>query len=356
MRGRVALLLLLAGCFPDGDKLRAKASGPGPQAGRGGDTGTGGAGGGPAVSRTQLCDQLAKASAAKSSACAPFLQAFRFGSQDAQAARIRLNCNLYDLPAVLFPPSPFEPCADALAAQPCSEWIDGTVPDACLQSGMLATGATCTSGYQCETDLCDIPATGCGKCAPLPGVGEPCYRGFCDAGATCNMAGTCVVPGGLGAACDANTPCALSLACHGGVCGPRGGVGAPCASDDECDIYGGTLCEMKTKCVPVTTGTMCTVRPDGTYVLCAGGGKCQTDGSCLPAAADGAACDKTNGPDCVWPAECLADLQCHVFQPNRACLGTSAAPSIGPGPGLMPAEGVRAFWRSLVPRPPLENF
>jgi hypothetical protein len=367
---RMALFLLLIGCFPDADKLRTKGAGPGPgpQGGGGGVIGIGGntagsggapggAGGGgtggmTTANRAQLCNQFAEATADKATECAPFVQAFRYGSRDAQAARIRLNCNLYDLPSVLFPPSPFQDCAAALAAQSCSDWIDGAIPSACAQSGSLGLGATCTSGYQCASDLCDIPATGCGKCNTLPGDGEPCYRGFCDAGLVCNPSGNCVTPGGAGAACSADSPCAESLACHGGTCGERGGVGAPCASNGECDIYQGTICAMNTKCVPVVTGSMCTVRPDGTYVFCAAGATCQMDGSCLPAAADGAACNMTNGPDCVWPAECLSDMKCHLFQPNRSCQGTAAARAPGPGVGLLPGEaGVRAFWRSLVTRP-----
>jgi hypothetical protein len=372
MRKRAALLLLLASCFPDADKLRAKSSGSGPPGGSGGGVGNGGSGGsaagmgggaagsgggggGATGNRAQLCNELALASAAKAAACTPFLQIFRYGSQPAQAARIRLNCNLYDLPSVLFPPSPFKPCADALQAEPCNDWIDGAVPPACLGPGALAEGATCTAGYQCATDLCDIPATGCGKCATLPPAGDPCYKGFCAAGLVCNPGGICAKPGRAGETCDENAPCAESLGCHGGVCGPRGAPGANCASNDECDIYHGSICGMmNTTCVNVSTGPMCTLNPDGSYVFCGGGATCQADGSCTPAAADGAACTMTDkGPDCLWPAQCLSDMKCHLFQANRSCLGTAAVRPTEPDLGPLPARlGVAAFWRSLVPRPP----
>ena len=64
-----------------------------------------------------------------------------------------------------------------------------------------------------------------------------------------------------------------------------------------------------------------------------------------------------DGPDCLWPAQCLSDNQCHLFQPNRACLGMAAVRPTEPGLELPPPEiGVGAFWRSLVPRPPKQNF
>lgn len=368
MPRRAALLLLLLACFPDGDKLRAKGgsgSGSGGNTSGGGSGGTGGpdqtggssggpgTGGAAPVNRMQLCNELAQAGAAKAHACAPFLQAVRFGSQAAQEARIRLNCNLYDLPGVNFPPSPFQPCADALADQDCSAWEDGITPAECRTPGSIPAGGGCTTGDQCETDLCDLPPTGCGKCAPLPDVGEPCYKGFCALGLVCSPAGSCVAPGGAGDACDADQPCVGSLACHGGKCSPRGAPGAACSSNEECDVYHGTVCgAMNTKCVPAVTGSMCTIRPDGTYVFCTASATCKMDGSCLAAAADGGSCSTgPEGPDCIWPARCLSDMKCHLFQGNPTCTTMAPAP-VPPGPDPLPPEaGVDAFWRSLVPRP-----
>jgi hypothetical protein len=381
MRKRAVVLLLLVSCFPDADKLR-KGGGTGPvNTGTGGGTSVGGAGGGLAGAggaggnlagtggaaggaggavgnRAQLCNELAVATAAKAHECTPFLQALRYGSQAAQAARIRLNCNIYELPSVRFPPSPFQPCAEALAAQACSDWIDGAFPGACLGSGELAVGATCASGFQCQSDLCDIPAMGCGKCATLPGAGQPCYEGFCAAGLVCNMAGSCVAPGRAGATCDANSPCAASLGCHLGKCGTLGAPGAPCTNFDECDIYHGSFCPtMGTRCVAVVVGPTCMNNPDGSRGACGAGGTCRTDGTCVPAAPDGAACSAESGPNCTWPAQCLSDNQCHLFQPNRTCLGSAAVRPAEPSLALpSPEIGVAAFWRSLVPRPPKPNF
>jgi hypothetical protein len=39
---------------------------------------------------------------------------------------------------------------------------------------------------------------------------------------------------------------------------------------------------------------------------------------CVPAAADGAACNEERGPDCVFPASCTNGT-CRLPSPNRAC-------------------------------------
>jgi hypothetical protein len=391
MKTRALALLLLVGCFPDADKLRTKGGpGPiipgaggsigGPTGGAGGPGGTGGSagatggsggslggtggggasgtGGSPSANRAQLCDELATASAAKAHECAPFLQAFQYGSQEAQAARIRLNCGIYDLPSVQFPPSPFKRCAEALANQPCADWMDGALLPDCLGPGALGVGATCSSGFQCQSDLCDLPATGCGRCTTLPTAGSDCYKGFCAAGSVCNKLGKCVSPGRAGATCDENNPCVGSLGCHGGVCGPLGAIGAACTNFDECDIYHGSFCpSMGPQCVSATIGPMCGRNPDGSRVFCGSGATCQMSGACLPAAVDGATCSMADtGPDCVWPAQCLSDSKCHLPQPNRACAGAAVRP-VRPSLELTPPEaGVAAFWRSLVPRAPQHKF
>ena len=385
MRARVVLVLVVAGCFPDADKLRNGAPpvnnpGTGGVIGVGGSTGTGGGmmagtggtpagtggspagtggspatggqgGGGMVRNHAQLCAEFAAVSSEKASACSPFLQAFRYGTKEAQAARLRFNCGLFDLPYVQFPPAPFKPCADALAAQPCADWLDGQIPPACLGLGALPVGAGCSTSYQCQSDLCDLQANGCGKCAAEPGAGQPCYRGICAMGLVCNPAKTCVTPGGLGAACDDNAPCRDSLGCNGGKCAALGAAGAACTTNEQCDVYRGVVCgAMNTKCVPVTAGPMCKTNPDGSFMFCAASGTCnQMTGSCAPAAADGAACSDMTGPQCLWPASCAMDMKCRYFQPKTGCpTGAQRAP--GPGPDLLPEDSVQALWRTLVPR------
>jgi hypothetical protein len=391
MRARMALMLVLAGCFPDADKLRSGGGPPvvqpppsgtgggislggmgGGLAGAGGATGgsqgatggagglatggapgtgggPGGAGGNPA--RAQLCAEFATISAEKAATCAPFAQAYRYGSKEAQAARIRLNCGLFDLPSVHFPPSPFKPCADALQAQSCPDWINGLIPQGCLGLGDRAAGAVCATSYQCQTDLCDIQANGCGRCVVPPVAGQPCFRGICALGLECNPAGTCVTPGGEGAACAPNAPCLSSLGCNAGKCTALGAPGAACMSNEQCDFFHGSVCGMmNTKCISVTTGPMCSLKPDGSLVACAASGTCRpADGTCTPAAAEGAACSEEMGPQCLWPASCGSDMKCRYFMPNRAC-GPGAQRPPESGPGLTPADSVRGLWQTLAPR------
>jgi hypothetical protein len=292
-------------------------------------------------------------------ACAPFITSFTYGSVEAHADRIRLNCGLYDLPNVTFPPSPFEACADALHDQPCNDWIDGVIPPACQGVGTLPAGTTCSAGFQCSTDLCDLGGNGCGKCIQPPAAGQPCYRGFCAAGLECNPVSVCVAPGAAGAACSDNQPCLSSLGCHAGTCGALYTAGQACASNNECDLYNGVICNMAmAKCVPVTTGPTCMLNTDGSYVFCAASGHCKA-GTCTPTAAEGEACNATDGPTCMWPAFCsTTDMKCHVFQANRACPGAKAA--VRPPAtqlGLQPPEtGFRAFWRSTLPPRTRTNF
>jgi hypothetical protein len=268
---------------------------------------------------------------------------------------VRLNCGLFDLPAVKFPVSPFAACAEATAKQACAEWIDGVIPAACQASGALAAGATCAAGFQCATELCDLAANGCGKCVQPPGLNQMCFRGFCANGLVCNPLKVCVAPRVDGAACDDNNPCLSSIGCHDGLCAPLGGPGGPCATNDQCDIYNGVVCnKSQGACVSVTLGPMCTQKPDGSFVFCGGSATCQqTDGSCLPAAADGAACSVASGPDCLWPAVCSTDNRCHLFQANRTCGGSAAQGRADPRRALEPAAGGwGALWRSMLPRRP----
>jgi hypothetical protein len=382
MRARMAFLLLLAGCFPDADKLR-NGSTPGvtPTAGSGGQSATGGAGGtggamagtggasatggvggmpmptggmgGVSPARAALCAEYATAISEKASQCSPFTQAFSYGSKEVHAARLRLNCGNFDnVMGVRFPPSPYKPCGDALAALPCADWLDGVTPPACLDSGTVPLGGNCSTHSQCQTDLCDMGAMGCGKCVAQPVAGQPCFRGSCNQGLTCNQAGTCVKPGRAGETCDPmNAPCANSLGCAGGKCAALGAPGTACTSNEQCDVYRGSVCSaMAGKCVSASISmTTCGPKMDGTPVFCGASGLCRM-GSCVAAAADGAACSEMNGPDCIWPASCTSAMRCQYFVPNRACPAGAVSPEPLMERELLPAEqGVRALWQGLLP-------
>jgi hypothetical protein len=395
MRARTAALLcLLGGCFPDADNLRPRAGGPptggppvdaaiggvgaaggtagtagaggmgggpggagGAMGGAGGTSGMGGTGGAPPTpGRAEACAEWALATAMKNFTCAPFLSALRYGTPQSYANRLRFFCGLFDLPGATFPAIPYKPCGDALAAMTCEEWFDGVTPPACDTTGTLPEGAVCATGVQCSTDLCNLGNDLCGTCIKAPGPNQRCHQGNCAEGLVCNPNDTCVAPGALGAACDPNTPCRGSLGCNGGRCARLAAVGAACNGEDSCDLYNGALCASTMTCVAVAIGPNCGMRPDGTILACGARGTCRPDRTCLPAAADGAACSTgMEGPQCIWPAVCAGtapDQRCRVFQPNRTC-GQSAAAGRLAEPrhaGLPGLSGAGAVWRALVPR------
>jgi hypothetical protein len=405
MRARAVLLpLLLASCFPDADKLRGGGASPttggipvagsggvagiggaggtagiggtagagtggtagtggasgmggvsgiGGAAGMGGGSGMGGTGGAPSdPTRAQRCMEFAAAASAKTFQCAPFLSALRYGTQEAYAARLRLNCGFFDLPGVTFPAMPFKPCADALAAQSCEAWFDDVAIPACAAPGLRPIGGVCAAGLQCASSLCELNAAGCGRCIAYPKAGEAC-QGNCDTGLACNAAMVCVARGDVGAACGPNAPCKTALGCHKGVCVRPGPAGTPCESDDACDFFHGSVCNETMKvCVSVTIGPMCGAGPAGGFVACGASATCKMDGSCLPAAADGAACNNMGGPACTWPAQCANDLRCRIFIPNRACPGGTAAGPEGrldPRRSFAPAERELDFRGGVEP-------
>ena len=87
------------------------------------------------------------------------------------------------------------------------------------------------------------------------------------------------------------------------------------AGTNSCDTLAGLYCS--TGATPVCTalglpkaGEPCGL-VNGALAVCAGGGHCSLNigtgmGTCEAAAADGAACDDTNGPTCLSPAVCGA--------------------------------------------------
>jgi hypothetical protein len=105
------------------------------------------------------------------------------------------------------------------------------------------------------------------------------------------------------------------------------GVGMTCDPVlKDCDTTQGLYCVTATKvCAQATfagAGQPCGV-VNGAYVGCAAGGHCKLGvgslmGSCLAAAADGAACDSVAGPTCLAPAQCISSV-CKLPNP-AACM------------------------------------
>jgi hypothetical protein len=148
----------------------------------------------------------------------------------------------------------------------------------------------------------------------------------CDFTLACAMS-VCVARSAFGASCDAGHPCAVPNLCSSGTCRPPHFLGQDCNPvANDCDATEGLYCDATTRvCVQATfagAGQPCGLVGGG-FVGCSGGGRCQIGaaavmGTCLASAADGAACDSTNGPDCVSPAQCIGAV-CKL--PNPAgCL------------------------------------
>jgi hypothetical protein len=278
------------------------------------------------VPRSQVCEQYADAVAQIELRCSRIAVELSYGTTENHRARLRVDCNLVDLPGVKWPVQPFAPCAAALANLPCADWHDEMVPAACVTGGEFGAGAACGAGAQCQTRFCgEVGTNGCGRCGPRPALGAPC-QGFCDDGLLCTGQGTCARPGAAGAACNPAQPCKQSLACLGGTCQARLGLGAPCTAIDDCNLVAGIVCNTNQGvCVSFTTGNQCGVRQDGSVVACSGGGFCNNaNNSCIPPAADGAACNQDAGPRCLPPAVCNGT--CQLPMPNRSCNTAAPAP------------------------------
>jgi hypothetical protein len=102
--------------------------------------------------------------------------------------------------------------------------------------------------------------------------------------------------------------------CTGGSCVAPAGAGMPCDPvARNCDQTQGLYCHPMTRVCTAATfvgaGGSCGL-VNNAYVGCSASGHCKITaglmGTCLAAAADGAACDSTAGPDCTPPAQCVA--------------------------------------------------
>jgi len=127
--------------------------------------------------------------------------------------------------------------------------------------GAAATGATCTSNYDCSssTDQCFAdpaaptkltcdPPTPHSVGGPCRDPGDTCTGGYCDTTTT----PTCVASLADGQKCTDSAQCQASSRCAGGACAPRGVAGSLCATNDDCDATSQLLCD-----VYRSTGAVC---------------------------------------------------------------------------------------------------
>jgi hypothetical protein len=269
----------------------------------------------------------AAAFCARAAACAPAYVTIGYGTTTECEQRLAESL----LPGITAngsnePASQVEACATALATASCADLLDRNLPAICTpMPGSLADGTACAEDSQCTGGRCHIAAgTVCGTCGEPSGAGTACSQDDdCVDGMKCGTTNTCVAYGAMGATCDATHPCSSVYGCVGGTCAAPGAENAPCTTSDACDQLHGIFCD-GTRCTSVgfaPAGAACGL-VSGVLTACEGPGSfCQGEtapsyqGTCVAAAADGAACDATNGPMCTTPAVCV-NAKCEVPDPT----------------------------------------
>jgi hypothetical protein len=261
------------------------------------------------------CGSFASAVCSKLASCFPFGLEVSYGTTTECTSRFTLLCqNGMQEPGVTMSSAWISKCTTAYSAAGC-DVVGGGTPSECLPSpGTFANGQACGDDAQCQSLFCNKPSgASCGACATAPKAGDACTAS-CGVGLNCTN-GHCVAPttpGALGAQCSATAKCGTALTCFNGTCATPTAGGQACdQTKPACDAAQGYTC-MGGVCSQVKAanpGEACGLN-GSQYTLCAAGGHCKmntgsTTGTCLAPAADGQACDTTNGPDCKTGASCV---------------------------------------------------
>lgn len=278
----------------------------------------------------QACAASAKARCQRRDACTNNLSnVVQFGDEATCEAREKLGCIAsLGAPGTGATPATVDGCTSAIPSESCTDLLDNNPPPACLPAiGKGAAGASCLFDAECQSTYCAVQkGSACGTCAALPKAGDSCSAtGGCGRNLACpSSTEVCVTRAGLSGPCNAGNPCAHGLMCVGatktamGTCqNAAQTVGASCDPKQKtlpgCDKDLGLFCDPTTmKCsnaAPAKAGEPCGELSSG-VAYCTGGATCQLAagtkaGTCLAAAADGAACDPNNGPFCQTPAHCV---------------------------------------------------
>lgn len=276
----------------------------------------------------QACGSSATTQCQKLMTCSATLFAERYPDMPTCVSRLTANCTTSLAAASTGNNASYvEACVAAYPAWACSDYLLGiNTPAACVpHQGMLANGAACAFSAQCQSTYCSVGTTSvCGTCTQEPRPGDSCATTSCGPNLNCTKAMTCAAPAGSGAPCNTtDTPCQDGLVCVGSTASAMGTcqtavatAGAACnpanKTGPSCDSRQGLSCNSMTKvCDPVTPAAPSA--PCGTmnddYIPCAAEAFCNNAagmaGTCVPAAADGAACDTAAGPNCQLPAKCV---------------------------------------------------
>lgn len=228
-------------------------------------------------------------------------------------------------------------CASAFPGTSCADLLDNNWPSACRsQTGTVANGGSCGDSSQCASTYCNVPSgQTCGTCAALSPNGGSCSQDAeCPVGSTCTNS-TCVVPGDVGAVCNATTrPCLATLICRAGACDSPDLLGSSCTVTSNTDTYGtcgaysGNFCTATLSSsgtcqafiFATATAPGCGYL-NGVWPICGTTGFCQGStstarGTCQAASAVGQTCSDTGGPLCLSPAVCVSGV-CTLPDPTK---------------------------------------
>lgn len=272
------------------------------------------------VTAAQASADAATAFCARIQSCAPAYLSIGYG--DVATCNTRFAKSI--LPSIgangsAATPAMLETCAKAIANASCGDLLSRNLPAECRKPGTLADGSACATDDQCLNMRCKVaPNAVCGTCGSHAAAGASCaVDEDCDFGAKC-VNGTCAAYGKQGDPCSATRPCRADLACRSGSCAAPAATGDACTAFEECDVLHGVGCNPVTKKCEAFSfaqpGNACGF-VSSQIVVCQGpGGDCvgatqqNPKGTCKAPAADGAACDNTNGPLCASPAVCMGGI------------------------------------------------
>jgi hypothetical protein len=284
-------------------------------------------------SADDACTQEAAARCARTAACDVDAIQVRFGDAATCQAQQKAAClNMLSASSTAASPSAVIACANALPSVACSDYNENFQPTSCQAPvGKLAAGAVCAFNGQCRSQFCGIGKNAnCGVCMALPSVNDSCADlASCGPGLECVNKGTVCVSEvtKTGDMCDADIPCAAGFSCVGskaatataaateGTCQPAvSSAGAACdpkrRTSAGCDATQGLACDPTSMtCIAIliaAAGAPC----DNNLTLCSSAATCvipagATAGTCVAPAADGAACDTANGPNCMSLSRCV---------------------------------------------------
>lgn len=243
--------------------------------------------------------------------------------------RIVFNCvEAFKAPGNTTKPSDVDACVAALPGATCDELLGNNLPAVCdFPAGTKMNTEGCAEDFQCQSSNCVVPANAsCGACQAKSATGGACSEdGNCEKGLVCNNQ-VCATPVMMGGACAADKPCLATLTCMNGTCQPPLALGDACTpvmqnQPQPCNVLKGEFCGFSSKCEAIKVadaGQSCGFSLMNGLTLCKGTSSCEgAQGSqmCVAKAADGAACNVMNGPECLTPAKCL-NAVCTVSDPQ----------------------------------------